>query len=200
MWGHAVTNRLSAHDNETTSSDMSSQAAVDSDSRVAKQVIYGLSVFVSVAVAAVIYLVPPSVGGRAPSALASINAALNGAAGCFLVAGFAFVRRRQLGAHRRCMLTAFGLSSLFLVTYLLHHAQVGSVPFQGTGVVRTIYLALLLPHIVLAAVIVPLALFTIYRGWTNRIELHRKIARITLPLWLYVSVSGVTIYWMLYHL
>jgi len=179
---------------------MSSQAAVGSDNPRAKQVIYGLSVFVSLAVAAVIYLVPSTEGARAPSALASVNAALNGAAGCFLVAGFVFVKRRQLDAHRRCMLTAFGLSSLFLVTYLLHHAQVGSVPFQGTGVVRTVYLALLLPHIVLAAVIVPLALFTIYRGWTGRLELHRKVARITLPLWLYVSASGVTIYWMLYHL
>lgn len=179
---------------------MSSQAAVGSDSRVAKQVIYGLSVFVSLAVTAAIYLVPPSAAGRAPSLLASVNAALNGAAGCFLVAGFVFVRRRQLDAHRRCMLTAFALSSLFLVTYLLHHFQVGSVPFQGTGAVRTVYLAMLIPHIVLAALIVPLALFTIYRGWTGRIELHRKVARITLPLWLYVSVSGVIIYWMLYHL
>jgi putative membrane protein len=179
---------------------MSSVSATTSDSRAAKQVIYGLSVFVSLAVAAVIYLVPPAAAERAPSVLASVNAALNGAAGCFLVAGFVFIKRRQLDAHRRCMLTAFGLSSLFLVTYLLHHAQVGSVSFQGTGWVRTVYLALLLPHIVLAAVIVPLALFTIYRGWTGRLELHRKVARVTLPLWLYVSISGVTIYWMLYHL
>ncbi len=179
---------------------MSSASVNASDSRVAKIAIYGLSVFVSLAVSAVIYWVPPSVAGHAPSTLASINASLNGAAGCFLVAGFVFVKRRQLDAHRRCMLTAFTLSSLFLVTYLLHHAQVGSVPFQGTGWVRTVYLSMLLPHIVLAAVIVPLALFTIYRGWTGRIELHRKVARVTLPLWLYVSVSGVAIYWMLYHL
>lgn len=179
---------------------MSSASVTATDSRVAKQVIYGLSVFVSLAVSAVIYWVPPSTAGHAPSLLASINASLNGAAGCFLVAGFVFVKRRQLDAHRRCMLTAFTLSSLFLVTYLLHHAQVGSVPFQGTGWVRIVYLSMLLPHIVLAAVIVPLALFTIYRGWTGRIELHRKVARITLPLWLYVSVSGVAIYWMLYHL
>jgi putative membrane protein len=179
---------------------MSSGSLSVSDSRTAKQVIYGLSGFVSLAVAAVIYLVPPSAAERAPSALASVNAALNGAAGCFLVAGFVFIRRRQLDAHKRCMLTAFGLSSLFLITYLLHHIQVGSVKFQGTGLIRTVYLALLVPHIVLAAVIVPMALFTIYRGWTGRIELHRKVARITLPLWLYVSASGVAIYWMLYHL
>lgn len=179
---------------------MSSTTANASDSRIAKQVIYGLSVFVSLAVAAVIYLVPPTTAERAPSALASLNAVLNGSAGCFLIAGFVFVRRRQLEAHRRAMLTAFGLSSLFLVTYLLHHFQVGSVPFRGQGTVRVLYLSLLVPHIILAAVIVPLALFTIYRGWTGRIELHRRIARITLPLWLYVSLSGVVIYWMLYHL
>lgn len=170
------------------------------DSKLAKQVIYGLSVFVSLAVTAVIYWLPPAEETRAPGALASVNAALNGAAGCFLIAGYVFVRRRQWEAHRRCMLTAFGLSSLFLVTYLLHHYRVGSVPFQGEGAIRTVYFALLVPHIVLAALIIPLALFTIYRGWTGRFEAHRRVARWTLPVWLYVSASGVAIYWMLYHL
>ncbi len=98
------------------------------------------------------------------------------------------------------MVSAFALSSLFLVTYLLHHAQVGSVPFQKEGWIRGVYFAVLVPHVALAMVIVPLALFTIYRGWTGRIEKHRKIARWTLPLWLYVSVSGVAVYLMLYHL
>ena len=98
------------------------------------------------------------------------------------------------------MVTAFVLSSLFLVTYLLHHAQVGSVPFQHEGWIRGVYFAVLVPHVMLAVVIVPLALFTIYRGWTERIAEHRKIARWTLPLWLYVSVSGVAVYLMLYHL
>ena len=180
----------------------SSGAAVvgAADSKLAKLVIYGLSVFVSLAVTAVIYLIPPAESTRAPGVLASVNASLNGAAGCFLVAGYIFVRRRQVQAHRRCMLMAFGLSSAFLVTYLLHHFQVGSVPFQGEGASRVLYFALLIPHILLAAIIVPLALFTIYRGWTGRVELHRRVARWTLPLWLYVSASGVAIYWMLYHL
>lgn len=97
------------------------------------------------------------------------------------------------------MVAAFAMSSLFLVTYLLHHAQVGSVKFQGQGWVRTLYFGLLIPHVLLAAVIVPLALFTLYRGWTGRIARHRAIARYTLPLWLYVSVSGVLVYWMLYR-
>ena len=178
---------------------MSIGSLTTSDTKSAKQVIYGLSVFVCVAVAGVIYLVPPAEGGREPSALASLNAALNACAGCLLVAGFLFIRRRQIEAHRRSMVAAFVVSSIFLVTYLLHHAQVGSVPFRGEGLIRTVYFCLLVPHIILAAAIVPLALFTIYRGWTGRIELHRRIARVTLPLWLYVSISGVAIYWMLYY-
>jgi uncharacterized membrane protein YozB (DUF420 family) len=97
------------------------------------------------------------------------------------------------------MVTAFGLSSAFLVGYLLHHSQVGSIPFRGTGLWRPVYYGILIPHILLAAGIVPLALFTLYRGWTGRIEAHRRIARYTLPLWLFVSASGVSVYAMLYH-
>lgn len=170
------------------------------DTRFARRVIFGLSVFVTLAVAAVIYLVPSQAAHQGPTVLATLNACLNAAAGVFLVAGFVFVRQRQITLHRACMLIAFSLSSVFLVTYLLHHAQVGSVPFTGQGVWRTIYFALLIPHIILAALIVPLALFTIYRGWTQRIALHRKVARWTLPLWLFVSFSGVAVYLMLYHL
>jgi uncharacterized membrane protein YozB (DUF420 family) len=119
--------------------------------------------------------------------------------GLLLLAGFGFVRQRRLTAHRACMLAAFGLSSVFLVSYLIHHGQVGSVPFRGQGWLRTVYFSLLIPHIVLAAAILPLALFTIYRGWTARIDLHRKVARWTLPVWLFVSFSGVAVYLMLYH-
>jgi putative membrane protein len=173
--------------------------ALGGDTRFAKRVIYGLSLFVVLAVAAVIYGVPSRADHLGPSVLATVNAALNGTAGIFLLLGFGFIRARNLAAHRACMLTAFGLSSVFLITYLLHHSQVGSVPFLGTGVLRVVYFALLIPHIILAAVIVPLALFTIYRGWTARVDLHRKIARWTLPLWLYVSFSGVAVYFMLYH-
>ena len=98
------------------------------------------------------------------------------------------------------MVTAFVLSSLFLVTYLIHHAQVGSVPFRHEGWIRGVYFAVLVPHVILAAAIVPLVLLTIYRGWTDRIEKHRQIARWTLHCWLYVSVSGVAVYLMLYPL
>ena len=172
------------------------------ESPAARWVIGVLSVVVFAAVMITLYAIPgrsPAPPGT-PSTLATLNAVLNGSAGCFLLAGYAFIRKKKIKAHRACMLTAFVLSSLFLVTYLLHHAQVGSVPFQHDGWIRGVYLAVLVPHVVLAAAIVPLALFTIYRGWTGRIEKHRRIARWTLPLWLYVSVSGVTVYLMLYHL
>ena len=160
-----------------------------------------LSVVVFAAVIIVLYAMPgrgPAPG--TPGALATVNAVLNGSAACFLATGYAFIRKRNVKAHRTCMVTAFVLSSLFLVTYLLHHATVGSVPFQHEGWIRGVYFAVLVPHVTLAVVIVPLALLTIYRGWTERIEEHRKIARWTLPLWLYVSVSGVAVYLMLYHL
>lgn len=171
-----------------------------SESRFVRSWIFGLSAFVCLAVCVVIFLVPAQGVTGGPSPLASINAALNGAAGVLLVLGYRFVRAGNIAAHRACMLAAFSVSSLFLVTYLLHHARVGSVPFQGAGMIRVVYFSVLIPHIVIAALIVPLALFTIYRGWTKRVEAHRKIARITLPLWLYVSASGVVLYFMLYHL
>ncbi|MEE8076829.1 MAG: DUF420 domain-containing protein, partial [Candidatus Binatia bacterium] len=114
--------------------------------------------------------------------------------------GYFFIRRKKKTAHKFCMLTAFGTSSLFLVSYLIYHYQVGSVPFLGQGLIRLIYLALLISHIILAAVIVPLALTTIYRAWSENFDNHVRIARWTLPLWLYVSLTGVIVYWMLYWL
>ena len=176
-------------------------STVTAESPAARWVIGVLSVVVFAAVIIVLYAMPgrgPAPG--TPGALATVNAVLNGGAACFLLTGYAFIRKRRIKAHRTCMVTAFVLSSLFLVTYLIHHAQVGSVPFQHEGWIRGVYFAVLVPHVALAAVIVPLALFTIYRGWTERIEKHREIARWTLPLWLYVSVSGVVVYLMLYHL
>lgn len=170
------------------------------DTRFAKRAIIALSLFVCLAVAAVIGLVPKSGVGVGPSPLATFNASLNATAAVALVMGFLAVRRGSVRVHRLCMVTAFALSSLFLVFYLIHHANVGSVPFQGEGWLRVVYFAVLIPHILLAAIIIPLALFTIYRGWTGRIAGHRKVARWTLPIWLYVSVSGVVVYWMLYNL
>ncbi len=176
-------------------------SAFTAESPAARWVIGVLSVVVVAAVIIVLYAMPGrGLAPGTPGALATVNAVLNGGAACFLLTGYAFIRKRKIKAHRICMVTAFVLSSLFLVTYLLHHAQVGSVPFRHEGWIRGVYFAVLVPHVVLAAAIVPLALFTIYRGWTERIEEHRKVARWTLPLWLYVSVSGVAVYVMLYNL
>lgn len=162
--------------------------------------LWGLSLVVVVLALATVMVTPRQVTDGSPSVLANLSAALNALAGGCLSLGYAFVRKKKIALHRACMLVAFGVSCLFLVTYLLHHSQVGSVPFQGQGVVRIVYFSILIPHIVLAAVIVPLALFTLYRGLTGRIERHRKLARVTLPLWLFVSFSGVAVYFMLYHL
>ena len=133
------------------------------------------------------------------SLLPTVNALLNAASAALLIAGYRAIRRRETHVHRRFMLAAFGTSVLFLLSYLRYHAMVGSVPFQGVGWIRTAYFAVLLPHIVLAAAIVPLALATLWRAWRGEFHRHRRLARITLPLWLYVSVSGVVVYLMLYH-
>jgi uncharacterized membrane protein YozB (DUF420 family) len=168
--------------------------------RAARIAIVTLSALVVLAVAVVLELWPKGAAPRNPLLLPTVNASLNGAASLCLLLGYAYIRKKNVAAHRACMLTAFGASSLFLVTYLMHHAQVGSVPFRGQGLVRWVYLSILIPHIVLAAGIVPLALLTLYRGYTGRVASHRKIARYTLPIWLYVSISGVVVYAMLYHL
>ena len=134
------------------------------------------------------------------SVLPALNAFLNGTSAIFLISGYLFIRRKKVTAHKTCMLTALGVSSLFLVSYVIYHYHAGSTPFRESGLIRVIYFTLLISHIVLAACIVPLALTTIYRAWTEDFERHRRIARWTLPLWLYVSVTGVIVYWMLYHL
>jgi len=170
------------------------------ESAQVKMSIVALSGLVFLLVACVIYMLPSRGYATSPSPLATLNAFLNGCATICLLCGWVFIKSKNLLWHRRSMLAAFGISSMFLLTYLLHHAQVGSVPFKGTGLVRVVYFALLIPHILLSAAVIPLALLTIYRGWTGRVSLHRKIAVITLPLWLYVSVSGVAVYYMLYHL
>jgi len=146
-------------------------------------------------------------GGVAPgvAALPTVNALLNTASAVLLTAGFVFIRRRNLAAHRACMLAAFAVSVLFLACYLVYHAHAGSRPFAGQGWIRPIYFVLLVSHIVLAAAIVPLALTTIYRGLSAyrglpaQIDRHKRLARRTLPIWLYVSVTGVIVYVLLYH-
>jgi uncharacterized membrane protein YozB (DUF420 family) len=134
------------------------------------------------------------------SDLPALNATLNGTAALFLLAGYAFIRRRQIGAHRACMLSAFAASALFLVSYVVYHANAGSKPFPGTGPARVAYFVILITHVVLAAAIVPMAIVTLSRALRERFDRHVRIARWTLPVWLYVSVTGVVIYVMLYRL
>ena len=134
------------------------------------------------------------------SLLPSVNAALNALSAVLLVCGYLLIRRRRIDQHRRVMQTAFATSCLFLVCYLVYHAQVGSVPFHHEGsTLRTVYLAILLTHTVLAAAVPLLAVITLRRGLSARYDKHRRIARWTLPIWLYVSVTGVVVYVLLYH-
>ncbi|MGH7843769.1 MAG: DUF420 domain-containing protein [Candidatus Binatia bacterium] len=133
------------------------------------------------------------------SDLASVNAALNSVSAVFLILGFIFIKKKQTRRHKACMLIAFSASTLFLISYILYHYHVGSVAFQGRGWIRPVYYSLLLSHIVLAAAIVPMVLVTLARALKGSFNQHRRLARWTLPLWLYVSVTGVTVYWMLYH-
>jgi uncharacterized membrane protein YozB (DUF420 family) len=132
--------------------------------------------------------------------LPALNATLNAIATVLLTLGWILIKRKRRDAHRLCMLAAFGVSTAFLTSYLIYHYNVGSVPFQKTGAIRTVYLSILLTHIVLAAAIVPMILLTLSRALRARFDKHRRIARWTLPLWLYVSVTGVVIYVMLYRM
>ena len=129
----------------------------------------------------------------------ALNAALNGTAAVLLLSGYSFIRRKKVTAHRVCMVAAFLTSTAFLISYLVYHARVGSVPFQGQGWIRPVYFFILFTHIVLAAAIVPLALVTLSRALREQFDRHKRIARWTLPVWLYVSVTGVVIYFLLYH-
>ncbi len=132
--------------------------------------------------------------------LPALNAVLNGTSAVFLTLGYLFIRSGHMRRHRACMLTAFATSALFLTSYLIYHAEVGSVPFQGTGAIRGVYFTILITHVVLAFTILPLALVTLSRALAKRFDRHRRIARVTLPLWLYVSVTGVVIYLMVYRM
>lgn len=130
--------------------------------------------------------------------LPALNAALNATAGVFISVGYLFIRRGNQTAHKRCMIAALATSTLFLISYVVYHASAGSRPYQGEGFMRMVYFAILIPHVILAAATVPLALVTANRGLRNRLDAHVRIARWTLPIWLYVSVTGVIIYLMLY--
>lgn len=130
--------------------------------------------------------------------LPTLNASLNALCTVLLLVAYMHIRGGRIEQHRRTMLAAFATSVLFLISYVTYHAQVGSKPFPGTGLLRTVYFAILIPHVILAAAVVPLALVTLGRGLRRDDVRHRAIARWTLPIWLFVSVTGVIVYLMLY--
>jgi putative membrane protein len=130
--------------------------------------------------------------------LPTLNASLNALCTVLLLVAYGHIRAGRIEQHRKTMLAAFATSVLFLISYVTYHAQVGSKPYPGTGVMRTIYFTILIPHVILAAAVVPLALLTLRRGLRRDDARHRAIARWTLPIWLFVSVTGVIVYLMLY--
>jgi putative membrane protein len=132
--------------------------------------------------------------------LPALNATLNATSTILLVTGYVLIRSGRRQAHRNVMIAALITSAMFLTSYLIYHAQVGSVPFKGTGWIRTLYFSVLIPHVILAAAIVPPILITASRGLSAKYDKHKRIARWTLPVWLYVSVTGVIVYLMLYQM
>jgi uncharacterized membrane protein YozB (DUF420 family) len=132
--------------------------------------------------------------------LPTLNASLNFLSFVLLSTGYYFIQRKQREKHRLCMLAALVASGLFLVSYVIYHSNVGSVPFQGTGPIRVVYFLVLITHVVLAIAIVPLVIVTVSRALSARFDAHRRIARVTFPLWMYVSATGVVVYLMLYRM
>ena len=138
-----------------------------------------------------------------PESFPTLNAALNAASAILLTLGYSAIRRRAIALHKTCMLSAVAVSAAFLGSYLYYHLVVKNgqpTPFLAEGWVRRVYFTLLLSHTLLAMIVAPLALYTAYQGLRNRLDRHRRIARWTLPMWIYVSVTGVIVYVMLYHL
>jgi len=134
------------------------------------------------------------------SSHAALNATLNGTSAILLAGGYAAIRQGKIAVHKRFMISAFVVSCAFLISYLIFHYRVGHVPFQGQGWIRPVYFVLLASHTILAIVIVPMILITLRRAFTERFDKHRAIARWTLPLWFYVCVTGVIVYWMVYQM
>jgi len=132
--------------------------------------------------------------------LPALNATLNFISFVLLTTGWFLIKSGRRQPHKRCMIAALAVSAAFLTSYVIYHLEVGSVPFQKAGWIRTLYFAVLIPHVILAAAIVPMILITVSRALSDKFDKHKKIARITLPLWLYVSVTGVIVYLMLYQM
>ena len=163
-------------------------------------VIGGLSLLVLLVVTVLSFLPrQPMTSGLDVSALPALNATLNGVTALCLVVGFLFIRRKQIKQHRAMMLTAFGLATLFLISYVILHTFAGSTSFTGQGWIRPVYFVILISHILLSVIVLPLALTTLYLGWTASYQTHRRVARWAFPIWVYTSISGVLVYLILYH-
>jgi uncharacterized membrane protein YozB (DUF420 family) len=134
------------------------------------------------------------------SVLPAVNATLNATSGIFLLTGYVLIKRRQIGAHRKAMLAAFSSSTLFLISYVVYHYHAGSRPFPGQGGIRLVYFAILISHVILAIVILPFIISTLSKGLRGQYARHKRVAKWTFPLWMYVSVTGVIVYLMLYQL
>jgi uncharacterized membrane protein YozB (DUF420 family) len=134
------------------------------------------------------------------SVLPAVNATLNATSGIFLFTGYVLIKKRRINAHRNAMLAAFASSMLFLTSYLVYHYHTGSRPFPGTGAIRLVYFAILISHVLLAIAILPLAISTLTKGLRGQYTRHKRVAKWTFPLWMYVSVTGVVVYVMLYQL
>jgi putative membrane protein len=172
-------------------------SAPQSTTRVAIASILAISLAASLFLFWLIYIHPASASSTEYAFLPALNAVLNGLAATALLIGFTFIRARRIAAHRASMITAFGFSTLFLVSYILHHALHGDVRYPAHAAFRTFYLCLLASHIVLAVVALPMVLITFFFSLSGRFPQHRKVARWTFPLWLYVSLTGVITYVML---
>jgi putative membrane protein len=164
-------------------------------------VVAGIFVLSAAATAFLLWLLyvhhaPPEFAARLQF-LPALNAVFNGCSAIALVTGFLLIRKRKIAAHRAAMITAFAFSSLFLASYITNHALHGDILFPGHGVVRTIYLSILITHVLLSVIVLPMILITFYFSLSGRFAQHKRIARVTFPIWLYVSVTGVVVYAML---
>jgi putative membrane protein len=176
---------------------MTTAIAPRSSTRPAIAAILAISAGATIFLFWLIYIHPAAASSSQYAFLPALNALLNGLSATALLIGYTFIRARRIRAHRASMMTALGFSTLFLVSYILHHALHGDVRYPADAALRPIYLPLLASHIVLAVVALPLVLVTFFFSLTGRIPQHRKVARWTFPLWLYVSVTGVVTYMML---
>lgn len=165
--------------------------------RQAVPLISGISVAIPIVVALLLYTPAVQVQGLDPYLLPLLNAVINTTVSVLLVLALIFIRQGRVTAHKICMLSSVVLSAIFLISYVVYHAAAEETKFGGQGFIRVLYFFILISHILLAVVIVPLVLFTLYRALTNQFGKHKKLARWTFPLWLYVSITGVVLYLMI---